>query len=219
MRILLVLALLVLASQSAAADPCPYNANALGLGEGDRLQCSCAAGAPSQTIYGTDRYTSDSAICAAAIHAGIVDRGGGEVALTIGPGCQRFDGSERNGIKSNGYGAYAPTFGFSDPPPPCAEESAANSTKDRLARDCQAQGRSAEACRCEIDVLAREIGLDTASLLQAISDVVATGGEGATLAKAIEQALIDAGLGLTTLPALKAAAEKAQAVVAQECPQ
>jgi hypothetical protein len=54
------------------------------------------------TLRGSDVYTDDSAIGAAAVHAGLLRLGErGYVRVTILPGQQSYAGSEQNGIKSS----------------------------------------------------------------------------------------------------------------------
>jgi len=35
-------------------------------------------------VYGTDEYTEDSALCLAAIHAGVITNSGGDVKIMVG---------------------------------------------------------------------------------------------------------------------------------------
>lgn len=54
-------------------------------------------------LSGTDIYTSDSALCFAAVHAGAVQSLGGIVTVQLNPGAQEYVGSERNGLVSNDF--------------------------------------------------------------------------------------------------------------------
>ncbi len=83
------------------------------------LECSCPAEATG-TVWGSDRYTADSSICAAARHAGAVRASGGPVAVFLGGRCESFQGSTRNGVQSSNWGAYDATFGFRYPLPACS---------------------------------------------------------------------------------------------------
>jgi hypothetical protein len=216
-RILLLALLLSGLAASAQAADCPYNANAAGLAQGQSLACHCAPVAAGSRIYGTDRYTADSGLCTAALHAGALGQGGGEVTVTAGPACKQFLASERNGIASSAFGAYGPTIGFSDPLPPCAEEAAAAETGDRLTDDCRANGGSAAYCPCEAEVLVRELGADVIALIYRIDDAFAAGGPAAEVTKQVEAQLTEVGAGLSVLPELKAAEQKAHAVLAKAC--
>jgi hypothetical protein len=58
-------------------------------------------------VWGTDVYTSDSILAAAAVHAGQVQLGERKaVRVTIVPPPAGFRGSTRNGVTSAAYGAY-----------------------------------------------------------------------------------------------------------------
>lgn len=83
------------------------------------LECSCPAEATGP-VWGSDRYTADSSICAAARHAGAVRASGGPVAVFLGDRCESFQGSTRNGVQSSEWGAYDATFGFRYPLPACS---------------------------------------------------------------------------------------------------
>lgn len=55
-------------------------------------------------LYGTETYTDDSPICAAAIHAGVVKPGvAAAVTIIPGNGEMKFQGSVQNGIESQDY--------------------------------------------------------------------------------------------------------------------
>jgi hypothetical protein len=58
-------------------------------------------------VWGTDVYTGDSALAAAAVHAGAVELGETcVVKVTVVEPLQQYDGSTRNGITSHSYGPY-----------------------------------------------------------------------------------------------------------------
>ncbi len=64
-------------------------------------------------VWGTDIYTHDCSIMAAAIHAGIIrPETGGIVTIEIKPGQMSYKGSTRNGISSNDYGQWDGSFVF-----------------------------------------------------------------------------------------------------------
>lgn len=74
--------------------------------------CPATDGAKA-TIYGTDIYTDDSMICAAAIHAGVLKaRRAGVVSIVMDKGAKEFRGSERNGVASRSYGAWGYSYSF-----------------------------------------------------------------------------------------------------------
>jgi hypothetical protein len=218
-RILLLALLLTgLATVARAAD-CPYNANAAGLAEGQSLTCSCKTVSASSRIYGTDRYTGDSSLCTAAVHAGAIAAGGGEVSFVMGPGCQQFVASERNGVTSTEYGAYGPTFGFTDPLPPCPEESAHASMAERLSKDCQARGGSADYCACETEVLMEKVGVGLTEMFYGINEALTAGGKGLNVAGKIAELLNGQGIATASLPELKAQMAGAWASMKEACPQ
>src|SRR5207248_2488347 len=62
-------------------------------------------------VWGTDTYTDDSSLAAAAVHAGVLRPGQkGVVAVTVLPGQQAYAGSARNGITTNSFGAWPGSF-------------------------------------------------------------------------------------------------------------
>ncbi len=69
------------------------------------------AGAPGGSVWGTDIYTSDSKLAAAALHAGVLRLGeSGVVKVTILPGQSSYAGSDRHGVTTSSYGAYPLSF-------------------------------------------------------------------------------------------------------------
>lgn len=79
------------------------------------LDCLCPADA-SGDIWGSGPYAADSAVCAAARHAGAVGPGGGEIQVAAMAGCERYIGSAAGGLTSfpwDDYGTslYFPAFG------------------------------------------------------------------------------------------------------------
>ena len=91
---------------------CPSSLLAL-RGRNESFSCSCTAEA-SQTgsVWGDGRYTDDSSICAAALHAGVISSSGGEVKLHLAEGCESYQGSTRNNVTSNDYDAWPGSFYF-----------------------------------------------------------------------------------------------------------
>jgi hypothetical protein len=74
-------------------------------------------GSTPGSLWGTDTYTSDSAICLAAAHAGVLSRAaGGAVVVEIVPGLEEYVGTLRNGITSNSYQAWHTSFRFPQAP-------------------------------------------------------------------------------------------------------
>jgi hypothetical protein len=61
-------------------------------------------------VWGTDAYTSDSRVCVAALHTGLIPKTGGDVAVVIEGARPAFRGSKRNGVSSSDYGPYGGSF-------------------------------------------------------------------------------------------------------------
>jgi len=90
------------------------NAGAFRAQAGQALSFVCPAIDGSKAkLYGTDTYTDDSPICAAAIHAGVLKAGrAGIVTILIGDGAKFFKGSDRNRIASFDYGSWGHSYSF-----------------------------------------------------------------------------------------------------------
>jgi len=74
--------------------------------------CNCQAGTLSGTAWGTDIYTDDSSICAAARHAGVIGTRGGRVNIQAQPGQSSYRGSTRNGISTSNFGSWGGSYRF-----------------------------------------------------------------------------------------------------------
>ncbi len=62
-------------------------------------------------IWGTDVYTDDSNLAAAAVHAGVLEDGEtGIVIVTILPCEEAYTGSEENGVSSWDYGSWSGSY-------------------------------------------------------------------------------------------------------------
>lgn len=90
------------------------NAGMLREHTGERFSLVCPAVKGSEgKVVGTDVYAEDSAICYAAIHAGVLKPGvPGVVYVLVGDGAKSYESSERNGIRSREYGAWPHSFRF-----------------------------------------------------------------------------------------------------------
>lgn len=117
MRALSALAFAAALAGPALADSCPTNGEGLGYGS---LTCTCEAVNTSiGLLYGTDRYTGDSNLCLAAVHAGQISTDGGEITAYGRNGCKSFEGSYRNGVSSGSWGLYGNSFVFDMYLPSC----------------------------------------------------------------------------------------------------
>lgn len=78
-------------------------------------------GAQSGSVWGTDVYTDDSAVAAAAVHAGVLRVGEfGFVRITMMQGQPAYVGSTRGGIISQNYGEFQGSFQIAAAPQPWA---------------------------------------------------------------------------------------------------
>ncbi|PSB54984.1 LCCL domain-containing protein [Chamaesiphon polymorphus] len=89
------------------------SASSLGSKLDQTFRLNCPPNGSIGSIWGTDIYTSDSSICTAAAHSGLITaRDGGRVRIRIRPGAEFYNGTTRNGITTNGYGSYQSSFIF-----------------------------------------------------------------------------------------------------------
>lgn len=118
---------------SAASDPCPRTLS-INPALPTPFSCVCDAGASGKgSVWGTDRYTDDSALCTAAIHAGVITDAGGPITVLREPGHPVYAGTTRNGVRSSDYGNYARSIHFAGAapaaePPPCPRTLSINPT-------------------------------------------------------------------------------------------
>lgn len=95
-----------------AAEPDPGTLDDFG-GRTNRLYTFEVTGAASGTIWGTDRYTTDSLLARAAVHAGLLHVGQtGPVTVRMSRSDRDFIGSERNGVISAFYPDWHRSFVF-----------------------------------------------------------------------------------------------------------
>lgn len=77
------------------------------------LTCTCApADKRKSSVWGSSPYTTDSNICAAAQHTGLIGPEGGTVTVLALDGLKSYAGSEHNGVKTSDWGAYEKSFVF-----------------------------------------------------------------------------------------------------------
>jgi hypothetical protein len=80
---------------------------------GTPRRLTCPAGCPKDVyVYGTEVYTSDTPVCVAAVHTGVMSARGGEVTVVVEPGRPAYRGSKRNGITSVDRGKHDGSFRF-----------------------------------------------------------------------------------------------------------
>lgn len=107
----------------ASATPAPtpsgettgmYNAVAFRGQNGRVLDYSCNPISAAGSIWGTDEYTDDSAVCAAAKHVGVLGADPKVVHIKITPGKTNYVGKTRNGVTSSDWGSWVGSFIFVD---------------------------------------------------------------------------------------------------------
>lgn len=81
---------------------------------GERYEFSCPGGGMTgATVWGSDLYTDDSAICPAAVHAGKIGTySGGTAAIEVLSGQPSYTGSDRNGVTTLDHGLWTRSFHF-----------------------------------------------------------------------------------------------------------
>jgi len=80
----------------------------------DEVSCTCEEDHVGGAVYGTGIYTDDSSPCAAAQHAGLIKKSGGDITMKAAKGCESYSGSTANGVTSHGWGKYDGSFYFPD---------------------------------------------------------------------------------------------------------
>jgi len=127
------------------ADECPATFHAVPAGQTELFSCTCTDDAASEgTVWGSGTYTRDSSICRAAVHAGAAKPGGGKVTVRGVPGCVKYEGSTKNGITTESWGAYEGSFYFEDyghgecarPPKDACPAAFPDSTEEPLTCTC-----------------------------------------------------------------------------------
>jgi hypothetical protein len=96
--------------EGANAGPAPANLMAFQNQFGKEMTYTVTGAQPGGQgtgVWGTDVYTLDSNLAAAAVHAGVLQPGqSGVVRVRIVASPPQFVGSQRNGMGSSGYGHY-----------------------------------------------------------------------------------------------------------------
>lgn len=95
---------------------CPDSVSSLSSATGLVIGCRCPENSMHGSVWGSNPYTADSSFCAAAQHAGVVPAGGGVVWAKITEGLASYQGSEKNGVKTSGYGPYGGSISFAGVP-------------------------------------------------------------------------------------------------------
>ncbi|WP_395852547.1 LCCL domain-containing protein [Cystobacter fuscus] len=96
-----------IASVTNALSTCPTNLQ----GVTTSGACYCPPQSSFGSLWGTGVYTSDSHLCTAAVHSGVISASaGGDISYTILPGRDAYCGSTQNGAASNSYGSYGASY-------------------------------------------------------------------------------------------------------------
>ena len=91
---------------AVAAVQGPINLNAH-QGQVGQTFVFTVTGVVAGTVWGTDFYTLDSALAAAAVHAGVLQPGKtGRVTVKIHPARVGFNGTMKNGVQSQPYAQF-----------------------------------------------------------------------------------------------------------------
>jgi LCCL domain len=94
--------------------PESWQATAAGVQVGDDRTVECAPNGTFDGVWGTGTYTSDSSICTAAVHGGVITQeDGGAVTVEVVEGLDSYEGSSANGVTSMDYAAYPTAFELS----------------------------------------------------------------------------------------------------------
>jgi hypothetical protein len=79
----------------------------------ERFAYVCPAGGVPGPVWGSQLYTSDSSVCTAAVHAGLITfAAGGRVVVEIRDGAGAYSGTSRNGVTTSSYGRWIASFVF-----------------------------------------------------------------------------------------------------------
>ena len=106
-------------ASAGATGPCPHSLS-VNPDLPTPFSCTCSAEAATQSaaVWGTDFYTDDSALCRAALHAGVITLAGGAITIVRSGGRPLYVGSTRNGVSSNDYATFQRSIEFKGAPPP-----------------------------------------------------------------------------------------------------
>jgi hypothetical protein len=84
-----------------------------GLAADGELTCACPEN-PSGSVWGSGVYTTDSDLCTAALHAGLITAGGGKIRAKMTGGCANYPSTTAHAITSQAWGAFGASFYFPD---------------------------------------------------------------------------------------------------------
>lgn len=153
------------AQAPAGPNLCPDNFVAYA-DAAEPLACTCSAEAAARgSVWGMDVYTGDSSVCRAALHAGLIGRGGGAVTVLPEAGRNAYPGVTRNGISSSNFGTYRSSFRFQPaaapataPAPPQAPPPAAAPVQQPIAETIRQLGQVALYIRFQFNSADLDMG-------------------------------------------------------------
>jgi hypothetical protein len=95
---------------SGPGATCPGTFNEIPNGASlPEFSCNCGPGARG-AVWGSQIYTRDSNVCAAAVHAGAIPPEGGKIVVKAAPGCPRYTGTASHGVTTGAWGSYGGSF-------------------------------------------------------------------------------------------------------------
>lgn len=103
---------------------CPFSMSVFAqMAPGQAWRCKCPENRMKNpgSVYGDGRYTTDSNVCTAALHAGVLQASGGEVTVHTDEGCERFPAAQKNGVTSREWRTYPRSYAFAKPLPGCVK--------------------------------------------------------------------------------------------------
>lgn len=114
LRYVVALAVIIgFVSQAQAINlSCTDSLNALNKKGVKELSVTCPVNCKSGSVWGTDTYTTDSALCVAAVHAGMIGKKGGTVKVATFSGKSSYAGTTRNGVATSSWGSFDRSFKF-----------------------------------------------------------------------------------------------------------
>jgi hypothetical protein len=77
---------------------------------GTTATVSCPSDCAAGSVWGTDVYTSDSSVCTAARHAGVITSAGGTFTVHILAGQSSYEGSEQNSVTTSDFSEFGLSY-------------------------------------------------------------------------------------------------------------
>lgn len=136
------------------ADACPDRVQDM-RGSTDPVTCSCSTEtAEAGTVWGAGPYSDDSAVCRAAMHAGLVGDEPANVTINFMDGRESYTASEANSVETRRWGNWGGSFFFEDAEAGESEEQAGIIEPcPANARDLRGSGESV-FCGCDTEAAA-----------------------------------------------------------------